>query len=134
MDDKHFDELTRTMVHGRANRRGALRFLTGSALVGAASWLGLTEDAAAKNKRIKAKKNGRKQSASAEPNEPGPLRAEGKSKGKKGKDKPKPPKPDPVCDNGLPRCPDGSCRAVGECCPGARRWSSWWSRRGSPSS
>ena len=26
-----------------------------------------------------------------------------------------------MCDNGLPRCPDGSCRSVGECCPGSRR-------------
>ena len=117
MDHRHFDDLLRNAAYTASTRRTVALLLAGSALGGLTARLGLTGDAEAKAKP-KHEKPKHERRPQAERNDQGRLQAEGKGKKKQHK-KPKQPPPSGVCDNGLPRCPDGSCRSVGECCPGS---------------
>jgi hypothetical protein len=54
MDDKRFDELSQVLSNG-ATRRTLGRLISGGALVGVASWLGVTENGGAKRKKRKKK-------------------------------------------------------------------------------
>lgn len=82
----------------------------------------LATGAEAKSKKHTAKENkkeSKKRRPRPERKAAGSLQADGKRKKKRGK-KPNNPRP-PVCDGGKPRCSDGSCVPVGNCCPGSRR-------------
>jgi hypothetical protein len=108
---ERFDEFTRLLGNAGASRRRTLRvlgnLLLGSALGGSAVRLGLREVTEAEANYHKAKPK-RKRKPQSE--------RKAKKHGKrKGNGTPK-PKPEP-CDNGRPRCPDGSCVPIGECCP-----------------
>jgi hypothetical protein len=111
MDHRAFDALTRMFSGGAGPRRAVVRLLAGSAFAGLAARLGQGEAAQAKSKKHE-KRHGDKE-------QPGHLHAAGK-KDRKRKKKDK-HKPRGICDNGRPKCPDGSCVPVGECCPGRVR-------------
>jgi hypothetical protein len=123
MEIDRFDALTRALSTTDSRRR-TLRALGGTllggVLGGVAATLGLGENGEAKAKKHKKGHKDRKQS--------GHVQAAGKHHKKhkhndkhknKAKDKDK-PEPD-ICGNGKPKCPDGSCVPVGECCPGSKR-------------
>jgi hypothetical protein len=131
MDDAQFDVLTRAVVSGAGTRRAVARLLVSSALGAVVARLGLDADAAAKPKRrpaqSKRQKSGHHEAHTSHgrprTKDVGAVHSERKHKGKgnrKGKHHPPPP-PSGVCDNGHPRCPDGSCASAGQCCPGSRR-------------
>lgn len=104
MEMERFDAMARRVGAAEASRRQAIRGLAGSALAALATGFGFEEETTA-TPRVGRSDRGR-------------LAAEGKRKGKKhGKRKGKgTPKPEP-CDDGRPRCPDGSCAPIGQCCP-----------------
>src|SRR5262245_18736752 len=119
MDHVCFDELTRTVGGGAGTRRAVFRMLAGSALTGVTARFGLSRVTAAKKKEHTKAKPRQKRKPQPQRKAHGQLQAEGKHKSKHHK-KPKDPPPSGVCDNGHPRCPDGSCAIVGQCCPGSR--------------
>jgi hypothetical protein len=114
MESGRFDALTRAISSEARTRRGVVLLLAGIAVSSVATRLGLAE--AAGTKRSSAKKPKHKPRAARKAQDH--LQSERKKKKKHNK----PPKPPSgVCDNGHPRCPDGSCAHPGECCPGSRR-------------
>jgi hypothetical protein len=134
MDHGHFDDLTRSMAAGAGTRRALLRRLAGVTLGVLVARLTLDDGGEAKPKHAKEASNAHREHPRRRPPErpaqahakaSGGVQSEGKHKGKgKGKGNGKhhpPPPPSGVCDNGHPRCPDGSCTSVGQCCPGSRR-------------
>src|SRR5688500_13538347 len=108
METERFDAMARRVGAAEASRRQAIRGLAGSVLAAVATRFGFEAETTA---RPRVGRNGRER-----------LAAEGKGKRKKhgtrkGKGKPQPqPQPQP-CENGRPRCPDGSCAPIDQCCP-----------------
>ena len=103
---ERFDAMARRVGAAEVSRRQAIRGLAGSVLAAVATRFGFEAETTA-TPRVGRSDRGR-------------LAAEGKGKGKKrgkrkGKGKPT-PKPEP-CDDGMPRCRDGSCAPIGLCCP-----------------
>jgi hypothetical protein len=124
METNQFDTLIRRLSDAGTDRRRMLRVL-GGAVLGSA--LGAVAPRLVPPEGVAANPN---QKRRPKRRHDGALQAEGKRGNGKGKgkgqnnDKSKPgPKPPPVCDSGKPRCPDGSCMPIGECCPGSYRCS-----------
>lgn len=118
MDETRFDVLARAVVNG-GTRRTIVRLLAGCVLSTAATSLELGADAARKARREHAQARRRQSGNRRE----GDVQSERKHKRQgRHKKKPRPPQ-STVCDNGRPRCSDGSCSQAGVCCPGSKRCS-----------
>jgi hypothetical protein len=123
MNHGHFDALTRSLVGGLETRRGMLRLLAGSSLIGLAARFDLTEDAEARKKHPKRKTRDERERSGAVQSEgkKSKGKGKGKGKGKQGKDKSKDKdESSRDCGPGKKPCPGGICVSQALCCPGER--------------